>query len=140
VSHDTVQRAVKALEKEGLITVDRLSNKTNEYLVHEHIPLNTMDDQPFAIASRPYSGNTFQPFINELKQFAATGNLPPDGKIVINLTVNNYNGPVHQGDNISNTGSGNVTVQKIEIAAESHTEGAAKVKSEIDKLRRLRDI
>jgi DNA-binding transcriptional regulator YhcF (GntR family) len=138
VSHDTVQRSLKTLVAKKLITIGK-AGKTNEYIITEHIPLSTMQDEPFGVASRAYAPNNFQQFIGQLKQFAASGNLPGDKNITINVTFNVHNGDIHQGDVINHSGTGDITIQKVEVAGADKDERLAKLQSDVSKLRRLRD-
>lgn len=128
MSHDTVHRAINRLVELDLISIGK-AGKTNEYVIQEKIHLTTLEGEPFGIAERPYAPLQFQQFISQLKAFASSGNIPGDRNIQINVTFN-----LHQGDvvnvagdqnNINHTGTGDVTIQKIEIQGADQDESLA---------------
>lgn len=96
-SHDTVQRALRELVKRELVEA-RKSGRRNIYAINEKVDI-TVDGQPYVTAQRRYEPAHFAGFIEELRRFAKTGNLPGDKGITfnVNITVNN----IHQGDGSS---------------------------------------
>jgi hypothetical protein len=141
MSHDTVHRAINRLVELDLLTIGK-AGKTNEYIIQEKIHLSTLQGEPFGVAERPYAPLQFGQFISQLKAFAASGNVPGDRSIQINVTLN-----VHQGDvvnvagdqnNINHTGTGDVTIQKIEVRGAERDESLADLQRKVrNKLRKL---
>lgn len=114
VSHDTVQRAMKVLEKMGILQKD-VSGKTNQYILKELVPITmpSPSKEVFGYGEVPYIPLQFSGFIDELKAFAKTGNIPGNKNITVNVTFNVQN--ITQGD------SGNVTmnVQSVQVSGDT---------------------
>lgn len=92
VSHDTVFRALKKLVEAGLVSADKQRGKGSTYSVTEKIPMEDEKGEPWATAERKYVPLQFTNFVAELQRLAATGNLPTDKGITINLVVQNVYG------------------------------------------------
>lgn len=93
VSVDTVQRAMKTLVEAGLINVvKKQKGNSNLYSITESIKVDEKDGTPWAVGERKYAPLGFSDFVDQLKRLAATGNMPTDKAININITV-------VQGDN-----------------------------------------
>lgn len=109
LSHDTVQRSIKTLITHGLIKVTKYG-RNNHYTLIEQVPLRNKDTgEPFGTAQMKYEPKQFQSFINELKDFAESGNPPGNKAININVTVNIHN--INQGDG----GTVNITTSSYEL-------------------------
>ena len=97
LSVDSVQRAIKTLCEMGILEKSRVGRRNN-YLILENIPITRVDEKlgaPVAVAQRTYVPQMFAEMIKQLGVFAASGNLPTDRNISINVHVN----LVNQGDN-----------------------------------------
>jgi len=92
VSVNTVQRAMKTLVDSGLIKADKKPGHVNRYSITESIKIDELDGTPWKTGERKYVPVGFSDFVDQLKRLAATGNLPTDKAININITV-------VQGDN-----------------------------------------
>ena len=96
LSHDTVERSIKTLIKNGLIQVHK-RGRNNHYTLIEQVPLRHKESgETFGTAQMKYEPKQFQSFMNELKEFAQSGNPPGNKAININITVNVQN--ITQGD------------------------------------------
>lgn len=96
LSHDTVERSIKTLVKNGLISVAK-RGRNNHYSLIEQVPLTHKDSgEPFGNAQMRYQPKHFQKLIDELKSFAKSGNPPGNKAINVNVTVNVHN--ITQGD------------------------------------------
>ena len=110
VSKDTVARALKTLVEAGLLKIDK-RGRSNSYSVIENINLVAHTGEPKLHGKRKYVAAGFGSFVDELKSFARTGNIPGDKGITINVTVNMVqNAP---------GASGNVNVQNISITSDA---------------------
>jgi DNA-binding transcriptional ArsR family regulator len=101
-SVDTVQRALKKLQEMELVE-QQVRGRKSVYRLVEHVPLDQVRTDEFggkhrrtvAHASQPYAPLEFQRFVNQLQDFAKSGNLPAGATFNIKLVVNN----IQQGDN-----------------------------------------
>lgn len=106
VSVDTVARATDKLTEMGLIQKEKQGRKSMYRLI-ETVPLELKRDSSRAgQASQPYVPLGFQSFINQLQNYARTGNLPEGATFNVTLNITN----VSQGDN-STVNISQVTVQ-----------------------------
>lgn len=101
-SVDTVQRALKKLQEMELVEQE-VRGRKSVYRLVEHVPLDrvhtdevgTRTRHTIAHAHQPYAPVHFQSFVNQLQDFAKSGNLPAGATFNIKLVVNN----IQQGDN-----------------------------------------
>lgn len=100
LSHDTVQRALKRLVEAGMLKIAK-RGRHNVYALIEKIDMTHPSGEHFATAQRKYAPMQFGPFVDELKRVAATGNMPSDRAITINVTVNVQNITQRDGGTVS---------------------------------------
>jgi DNA-binding transcriptional regulator YhcF (GntR family) len=112
VSHDTVQRAMNHLVKLDLVTVEK-RGKNNNYVLREQMAMTTRTGELYGVAEREYAPNYFSDFVDQLKRFAKSGNVPTDKAITINVTLNIQN--ITQGDG----GTVTMDIQNIQTASET---------------------
>lgn len=95
VSVDTVARATQKLEEMGKIKSEKKGRK-RQYLTVEQVPLERKSDQVrVGTAEQNYVPMLFEPIMNQLKQYASEGKLPPNAPFNITFNVN----LISQGDN-----------------------------------------
>lgn len=97
LSVDTVQRSIDRLCEMGILEKKRVGRRNN-YLIIENIPMTRADEKGGAVvgvAQRTYVPQMFAEMVKQLGIFAASGDLPTDRNIAINVHVNFIN----QGDN-----------------------------------------
>lgn len=135
VSHDTVQRALKKLEKLNLVTVKRGRGRgqSNEYSLKEKVAMTTQTGELFGVAERRYAPNYFGDFVKQLQAFAKSGNIPGDKNITINVTLNVQN--ITQGDN----GTVVMNVQHVQGTDENSREAIADLQKKVSRLKFLKD-
>lgn len=142
-SHDTVQRALRELTQRGLVET-RKSGRRNIYAINEKVDI-TMDGELYVTANRRYEPMHFAGFIEELRRFAKTGNLPGDKGITLNLNITVNNITQGDGSNINMGDVQNVQVHLDHPQADDDvglTEEESRVAEEIarDIRRRLRRV
>jgi predicted transcriptional regulator len=106
-SRDTVERALGRLIDLKVITREKDPRhlRRNLYRFVEHVPLvRTRDKAPAGTAAINYVPLEMQAFIDELKNFAKTGN-KPGPQIVINLTLQIGDNNTQNVQNITMDGS-----------------------------------
>lgn len=117
-SDDTIRAAVRTLEKEGLVRVER-RGRNLEYVLLESAPVTDADTgAPKGTVDFQYVPKKFADQVNALRSFLETG-IPP-GR-TLNLTVNIIN----QGDNST------VNLQNVAVGGSGLP---AKIRDELDEL------
>jgi hypothetical protein len=92
-SKDMIPSYLEKLYKAGLVSKSK-RGRSNQYVIVESLPM-TVGDEVIAYGERIYQPKHFNDFLNKLKAFSESGDVPKDRHINITLNVQMIN----QGDN-----------------------------------------
>lgn len=122
LSTDTVMRSIERLVQLNVISKRRIG-KRNEYELMESVPISDTKGRVVATGRQAYAPLAFQSMMNELKEFARSGQLPGNVKIELNVNL------IQQGDH------GTVNINTVRV-----TDDSGRSSDYEDLARRLRSI